>query len=58
MRTKVIIGKDTIENYDKLIEQLRSDPTLKQVADEMTEAYHKKWKASNLQIPFMREAKR
>lgn len=42
MRTKVIIGKDTIENYDKLIEQLRSDPTLKQVADEMTEAYHKK----------------
>ncbi|MWV46077.1 extracellular solute-binding protein [Paenibacillus sp. HJL G12] len=42
MRTKVIIGKDTIENYDKLIEQLRNDPTLKQVADEMTEAYHKK----------------
>ncbi|BFH59741.1 extracellular solute-binding protein [Paenibacillus azoreducens] len=42
MRTKVIIGKDTIENYDKLIEQLRNDPNLQKVADEMTEAYHKK----------------
>lgn len=42
MRTKVIIGKDTIENYDKLIDQLRNDPTLKQVADDMTAAYQAK----------------
>ncbi|GAF08853.1 hypothetical protein [Paenibacillus pini] len=42
MRTKVIIGKDTIENYDKLIDQLRNDPTLKQVADDMTKAYQAK----------------
>ncbi|MFX3635898.1 MAG: extracellular solute-binding protein [Candidatus Pristimantibacillus sp.] len=45
MRTKVVIGKDTIESYDKLIEQLRNDPTLQQVADDMTAAYQAKKKS-------------
>ncbi|MBN3524803.1 extracellular solute-binding protein [Paenibacillus apiarius] len=42
MRTKVIIGKETIEAYDKLIEQLRNDAQLKEITDEMNEYYAKR----------------
>lgn len=46
MRTKVITGKESIEAYDKFINQLRKDPTLQQVADDMTTVYNKKMSAN------------
>ncbi|UWS61933.1 hypothetical protein N2384_01455 [Bacillus paralicheniformis] len=39
MRTKVIIGKETIEEYDKFIETIKKDKDLVKVIDEMNQAY-------------------
>ncbi|BFH17275.1 extracellular solute-binding protein [Paenibacillus melissococcoides] len=39
MRTKVIIGKMTIEEYDKFIETIKKDNDLLKVIDEMNQAY-------------------
>lgn len=39
MRTKVIIGKETIEEYDEFIETIKKDKDLIKVIDEMNQDY-------------------
>ncbi|WP_106766483.1 extracellular solute-binding protein [Paenibacillus faecalis] len=42
MRTKVIIGLETIEAYDQFIEQLKQDKNLQLITEEMNKEYEKK----------------
>lgn len=42
MRTKVIIGKETIEAYDQFIATLKQDKELQMITDEMNKAYQAK----------------
>ncbi|SMF75926.1 carbohydrate ABC transporter substrate-binding protein, CUT1 family [Paenibacillus uliginis N3/975] len=42
IRTKVIIGQETIEAYDQFIEQLKQDKNLQLITEEMNKEYEKK----------------
>ncbi|MCM3781979.1 extracellular solute-binding protein [Neobacillus mesonae] len=39
MKTQVIMGKATIEDWDKLIQDIRNDPNYKQITKEINKAY-------------------
>ncbi|MFH5181372.1 extracellular solute-binding protein [Paenibacillus sp. TAB 01] len=42
MKVKFIVGKETSESYDKLVEQLKADANFNKIIQEMNDSYKKK----------------
>ncbi|GIQ63736.1 hypothetical protein PACILC2_23040 [Paenibacillus cisolokensis] len=42
MKTKVILGKEPIEAWDAFVGQLKKDPDLLKITEEMNAAYQKR----------------